>query len=517
MESTDYTHAKYPFLKELGIGEENLGCYGDGVWKSNGGGEHISLNPHDNKQVAKTKLASLQDYEACITGMKTEQVRWMKLPAPQRGEIVRQIGDALREKKDALGAVISLEMGKIKSEGQGEVQEFIDICDMALGMSRTIDGKVLPSERPDHWMMEVWNPLGIIGVITAFNFPVAVCGWNTAIALITGNQVIWKPALTACLSTLATAKIITGVLEKHGFKNVFAVCCGDGPDIGEAVVNDPRLPMVSFTGSTKIGRHVSAEVHRRFGKTVLELGGNNATVVMPDSDLELAFQGSIFGAVGTCGQRCTTLRRLFLHESIYDDFVARMVKAYPAFEQRMGDPLDDNTLLGPLHSKRGVQDYLNGIEEIQKQGGKILYGGKAFDNMDGNYVLPTIVEIAHDAQIVQTEIFAPILYVFKFSTLDEVIAWNNEVPQGLSSSLFTKNLQHMFRWVGPTGSDCGLVNCNIGTSGAEIGGAFGGEKETGGGREAGSDAWKQYMRRSTCTVNYGTTLPLAQGVKFDIE
>jgi aldehyde dehydrogenase family 7 protein A1 len=397
MEATDLTFENYPFLKELGLSHENLGCYYNGEWKSNGGSEHISLSPHTNKGVAKTKLASMDDYNACIESMKTEQKQWMKVPAPQRGEIVRQIGDALREYKDQLGAVISLEMGKIKSEGQGEVQEFIDICDMALGMSRTISGKVIPSERPDHFMMENWNPLGIIGVITAFNFPVAVCGWNTAISLITGNQVIWKPALTACLSTLATAKIITKVLEKNGFKNVFTVCCGDGPDIGEAVVNDKRLPLVSFTGSTKIGRHVSAEVHRRFGKTILELGGNNATIVMPDSDQDLALQGSIFGAVGTCGQRCTTLRRLFIHEDIYDNFVERMVKAYPAFEKRMGDPLDDNTLLGPLHSKRGVQDYLNGIEEIKKQGGKILYGGKAFDDMDGNYVLPTLVEIAHDA------------------------------------------------------------------------------------------------------------------------
>jgi len=461
-------------------------------------------------------MASLEDYEATIKAMQSEKVRWMKTPAPQRGEIMRQIGQALREKKEALGAVISLEMGKIKSEGLGEVQEFIDICDLATGMSRTIDGKVLPSERPDHFMMEVWNPLGIVGVITAFNFPVAVCGWNTALSLITGNQVLWKPAQTACMSSIATTKIITSVLEKHGFKNVFTLCCGNGPDIGEAVVQDSRIPLVSFTGSTKIGRHVSAEVHRRFGKTILELGGNNATIVMPDSDLELAFQGSVFGAVGTCGQRCTSLRRLFIHEDIYDDFVARMVKAYPAFEKRMGDPLDDNTLLGPLHMKRSVQEYLKGIEEIQNQGGKVLYGGKAFDDMDGNYVLPTIVEINHDAKIVQTEIFAPILYVFKFKTLDEVIEWNNEVPQGLSSSIFTKNLQNMFQWVGPTGSDCGLVNCNIGTSGAEIGGAFGGEKETGGGRESGSDAWKQYMRRSTCTINHGTTLPLAQGVKFDI-
>jgi len=353
---------------------------------------------------------------------------------------VRQIGEALREKKEALGAVVSMEMGKIKSEGQGEVQEFIDICDMAVGMSRTIAGKVLPSERPDHWMMEVWNPVGIVGVITAFNFPVAVCGWNAALALICGDMVLWKPALTTCLTSVAMGKIMTGVLAKHGFNSVMTVCCGDGPDIGDALVKDPRIPLVSFTGSTKVGRYVAAEVARRFGKSILELGGNNAQIVMPDTDLNIAFEASVFGAVGTAGQRCTTLRRLFLHEDIYDAFVARMVKAYPAFEKRMGDPLDENTLLGPLHLPMGVESYLNGIEEIKKQGGEILYGGKKVDGMDGNYVLPTIVAINHDAKIVQTEIFAPILYVFKFSTLDEVIQWNNEVPQGLSSALFTKNL-----------------------------------------------------------------------------
>ena len=407
-------------------------------------------------------------------------------------------------------------MGKIVSEGLGEVQEFIDICDMAVGMSRTIAGKDLPSERNDHVMIEKWNPVGVVGVITAFNFPVAVCGWNTALSLICGNMVLWKPALTTCLTSIALAKIITGVLERNGFKSVFSVCCGDGPDIGNALVTDARIPLVSFTGSTNVGRCVSAEVHRRFGKTILELGGNNATIVMPDSDLELAFSGSIFGAVGTCGQRCTTLRRLFLHEDIYDKFVERMVKAYPKFNDRMGDPLDENTLVGPLHSKRQVEDYLKGIEDIKKQGGQVLYGGQKVEGREGNYVLPTIVAINHDADIVKTEIFSPILYVFKFKTLDEAIEWNNEVPQGLSSSLFTKNLQSMWQWMGPTGSDCGLVNTNIGTSGAEIGGAFGGEKETGGGRESGSDAWKQYMRRSTCTINYGNALPLAQGVKFDL-
>lgn len=404
-------------------------------------------------------------------------------------------------------------MGKIRSEGLGEVQEFIDICDMAVGMSRTIDGKVLNSERPGHFMMEVWNPIGNVGVITAFNFPVAVMGWNTTLALICGDQVVWKGALTASLVTVALGKIVADVLKANGFNSVLTVLTGDGPDIGAAIVNDPRVPLVSFTGSTAVGRSVSADVHRRFGKTILELGGNNAAIIMPDADLELAFQGAVFAAVGTCGQRCTTLRRIFIHESIYDAFVARMVKSYK--NVTIGDPMDPKTLMGPMHNESGVNQYLEGLEKIKQQGGRILTGGKRLPG-PGNYVEPTIVEIAHDAEIVKHEIFAPIVYVFKFSTLEEVIGYNNEVPQGLSSALFTKNLQNYFKWVGPLGSDCGLVNCNIGTSGAEIGGAFGGEKETGGGRESGSDAWKQYCRRSTCTVNYSDALPLAQGVQFKL-
>jgi len=419
----------------------------------------------------------------------------------------------LRLKKDALGALITLEMGKIRSEGLGEVQEFIDICDMAVGMSRTIDGKVLNSERPGHFMMEVWNPIGNVGVITAFNFPVAVCGWNTMIGMICGDQIIWKGALTVSMVTVALGKVITDVLRANGFNSVLTVITGDGASIGNAMVQDPRVPLVSFTGSTAVGRGVSADVHRRFGSTILELGGNNAAIIMPDADLEIAFQGAVFAAVGTCGQRCTSLRRIYLHDSLYDAFVARMVKAYASVV--IGDPMDSKTLMGPMHSENGLRDFTEGLKKIKEQGGRVLCGGNRLPG-PGNYVEPTIVEISPDAPIVNEEIFAPIVYVFKFTTLEQAIAYNNGVPQGLSSALFTKNMQNMFKWVGPLGSDCGLVNCNIGTSGAEIGGAFGGEKETGGGRESGSDAWKQYCRRSTCTMNYSDPLPLAQGVVFKL-
>jgi aldehyde dehydrogenase family 7 protein A1 len=379
-------------------------------------------------------------------------------------------------------------MGKIKSEGLGEVQEYIDICDMAVGMSRTIDGKVLNSERPGHFMMEMWNPVGNVGVITAFNFPVAVAGWNTALALICGDQILHKGAPSTSLVTVALGKIVVDTLAKHGFKSVMTVLTGDGENLGKAMTMDDRVPLISFTGSTAVGRQVSEIVHRRFGKTILELGGNNAAIIMPDADIDIAFQGAVFSAVGTCGQRCTSLRRIFIHEDHYDTFVGKMVKAYPTV--KIGDPSDPATLMGPLHSKAGVQQYVDGLAEIVKQGGKILTGGKVIEGVAGNYVEPTIVAIAHDAPIVKHEIFAPIVYVFKFQTLEEVIGWNNEVPQGLSSAIFTKNLQNYFKWVGPLGSDCGIVNCNIGTSGAEIGGAFGGEKETGGGRESGSDSWK---------------------------
>ncbi|TNV79540.1 hypothetical protein FGO68_gene13629 [Halteria grandinella] len=514
MEST-LTFSEYPFLAELGLSESNLGVYHSGAWSGNGP-TYTAVSPHDNRAIASIKMGNAEDYEACIVAMEDEKEKWMLTPMPLRGEIIRQIGEALRKFKSPLGSLIALEMGKVKSEGDGEVQEYIDICDMAVGLSRTIEGKVIPSERPGHFMMEQWNPLGIIGCITAFNFPVAVSGWNAAIALVCGNLMLWKGASSTSLCTIATGRIIGDVLLKHGFGSVQTVCQGSGATIGEKFIHDPRLSLVSFTGSTEIGQRISTEVHRRFGRTILELGGNNAVIIMDDADLDLALKGCTFAAVGTAGQRCTTLRRLIIHESVYDAFTEKLKKVYASI--RIGNPLEAGILMGPLHTKGAIKEYQEGIATIKQQGGTILYGGELYSgvNATGNYVLPTLVEISADAPIVRTELFVPICYLIKFKTFEEAVKINNNVPQGLSSSIFTKNIQTYFRWVGPLGSDCGIVNCNIGPSGAEIGGAFGGEKETGGGRESGSDSWKQYMRRATCTVNYTNQLPLAQGVKFDV-
>jgi len=436
---------------------------------------------------------------------------------PKRGEIVRQIGDHLRLHRDNLGKLISLEMGKILSEGIGEVQEFIDCCDMACGLSRTINGQILPSERKHHTIYENWNPLGSIGIISAFNFPCAVLGWNLAISLICGNTNIWKGASTTPLVTIAVSRIIIEVLEKNNLPpGVFTCIIGSGSTIGERLIHDTRINLVSFTGSTKIGQHVSEVVTKRFGRTILELGGNNASIILPDADLNLALRSAVFGAVGTAGQRCTSLRRLLIHNDIYDDFTNRLIKAYQSIKP--GNPLVTGTLLGPLHTKNAIKEYEDGLKEIINQGGKILYGGKVLTDMPGNYVEPTIVEINPNAEIIKTELFVPIVYVIRIHSLEEAITLNNSVPQGLSSSLFTNNMKNVFQWMGPNGSDCGIVNVNAGTSGAEIGGAFGGEKQSSGNgsRECGSDSWKQYMRRSTCTVNYSNQLPLAQGVQFDV-
>ncbi|KAG2533097.1 hypothetical protein JM16_000193 [Phytophthora kernoviae] len=503
--------SRFPFLEELGLKEENHGVY-NGQWFGNGE-VYTSVSPVNGKTIASVRAGTKEDFQKVVKAMDEAKPEWCDLPAPARGEIVRQIGEELRVKRDALGKLISLEMGKIYVEGVGEVQEAIDICDFAVGLSRTLNGSVIPSERPGHFMMERYNPLkGHVGIVTAFNFPCAVLFWNAALSLVCGNTQVWKPSESLSLTSVACTKIIADVLERNGHPGAIAsLLCGNGKEVGEAMIHDKRMELISFTGSTKVGRHVNEVVSSRFGKTILELGGNNAMIVDKDADLEMALRATLFSAVGTAGQRCTSLRRLFLHEDIHDEFLKRLVSAYQ--NVKIGDPLDDGILCGPLHNTQAVKNYLDGIDTIKKQGGKILVGGNKIKG-DGHFVEPTIASIAHDADIVQTEIFAPILYAMKFKTLDEAIEKNNSVPQGLSSSLFTKNQSAIFKWTGALGSDCGIVNINIGPSGAEIGGAFGGEKETGGGRESGSDAWRQYMRRSTCTINYSKELPLAQGIDF---
>lgn len=502
---------KYSFLKELGLDKKNKGVY-NGSWTGNGD-IVTSVCPSNNRAIADIVQGNLNDYENTLKELQKAWNTWADIPAPQRGEIVRQIGDALRQKKTALGKLVSLEMGKILPEGEGEVQEYIDICDYATGLSRMIEGKVLPSERPGHALLEMWNPLGVIGIISAFNFPVAVYGWNNAIAMICGNTMLWKGAPSTNLCSIAVIKIVSSVLETNSLPGaICSLVCG-GADIGSAMAKDSRLSLLSFTGSTNVGLQVALEVQKRFGKPLLELGGNNAIIVSDDADLDMVIQSAVFACVGTAGQRCTTTRRLIVHEKIYNEVVERLKKAYTKI--RIGDPIVPGTLYGPMHNKQGVDLYLKTIEEAKKAGGKIEYGGKVLD-LPGNFVEPTIITgLPHDAEVVQRETFAPIVYILKTSSVDEAIKWNNEVKQGLSSSIFTQNLGNVFKWLGPKGSDCGIVNVNIPTSGAEIGGAFGGEKHTGGGRESGSDSWKQYMRRSTCTINYTKELPLAQGIKFE--
>eukprot|EP00252_Welwitschia_mirabilis_P011671 TRINITY_DN2600_c0_g1_i1.p1 TRINITY_DN2600_c0_g1~~TRINITY_DN2600_c0_g1_i1.p1 ORF type:complete len:511 (-),score=86.03 TRINITY_DN2600_c0_g1_i1:188-1720(-) len=507
---SDFQRSEYQFLRELGLEPHNMGCYVNGVWKANGK-TITSVNPSNNQPIATVVEASMEDYEDSLKACVEACNIWMQLPAPKRGEIVRQIGDALRSKLDLLGRLVSLEMGKILAEGIGEVQEVIDMCDYAVGLSRQLNGSIIPSERPNHLMLEVWNPLGIVGVITAFNFPCAVLGWNACIALVCGNCVVWKGAPSTSLVTIATTKLVAEVLERNNLPpSIFTCICG-GPEIGQAIAEDRRIPLVSFTGSTKVGQIVQRTVHERFGRCLLELSGNNAIIVMDDADIALVVRSVLFAAVGTAGQRCTSCRRLLLHDNIYDSVLEQLHSAYK--QVNVGDPLEKGTLLGPLHTQTSRMNFEKGIAAIKSQGGNILIGGSIIER-EGNYVEPTIVEISKDAPIVKEELFAPVLYVMKFKTLEEAIEINNSVSQGLSSSLFTKRPDAIFKWIGPHGSDCGIVNVNIPTNGAEIGGAFGGEKATGGGREAGSDSWKQYMRRSTCTINYGSELPLAQGINF---
>ena len=500
-------------LRDLGIQAVNAGGSTGSGWSSSlsGGTLMQSINPTTGEGIAAVAPCSREDYERIAKEAVEAFAAWRLVPAPKRGELVRLIGQALREKKDQLGTLVSLEVGKIKAEGDGEVQEMIDMADFAVGQARMLYGATMQSERPAHRMSEQWHPLGPVGVITAFNFPVAVWAWNAFVAAIAGDTVIWKPSPKAPLCAIAVQQICNRVMQQHGYQGIFSLFVTDHADLAEHMVKDRRLPLISFTGSVPVGRRVAATVGERLGRTLLELSGNNAVIVDDTADLDMAVRAILFGAVGTAGQRCTTTRRLFVHESRYDQLVGKLVKAYG--QVHIGNPLEPNVLMGPLIDQQAVEGYRNALEEVQKAGGQILCGGHVL-NRPGHFVEPTIVRAENRWPVVQRETFAPILYVMTFRTLDEAIAMQNDVPQGLSSAMFSNDVRRTGQFLSAAGSDCGIANVNIGTSGAEIGGAFGGEKDTGGGREAGSDAWKAYMRRQTNTINWGTELPLAQGIKF---
>ena len=499
-------------LRRLGLGEVQSGVYADGWIEHPGGEELVSLNPATGQPLGRVLGGSRADYDRVIAAAMKAFSTWRALPAPKRGEIVRQLGDELRKHRDDLGLLVTLEVGKIRSEGRGEVQEMIDMGDFAVGLSRQLYGLTIATERPNHRMFEQWHPLGPIGVITAFNFPVAVWSWNAAVAAVCGDTCVWKPSSLAPLCSVAVQNICNGVLEKHDLAGLFTLCVGETA-VGEWISSDERLPLVSATGSTPMGWSVAQAVARRLGRSLLELGGNNGLILSESADLDLATRAILFAAVGTAGQRCTTLRRLIVHESIAEDVVARLKRAYESI--RPGDPWEEGVLLGPLVSQQAVEQFTTAMRTIREQGGEVVVGGEPIDR-PGFYVQPTLVRARPEMQIVRQETFAPILYVLTYRTLEEAIALHNDVPQGLSSAIFTDRLSEAERFLSAAGSDCGIANVNIGTSGAEIGGAFGGEKETGGGREAGSDAWKAYMRRQTCTVNFGRELPLAQGVEFGL-
>ena len=494
----------------LGLSDTNSGVFA-GEWLP-ASGETISVvNPTSGEALASVTLASVEDYEKVVTSSEETFRRWRSLPAPKRGEYIRKLGDALRENIDALGALVTLEMGKIHLEGVGEVQEMVDICDFAVGLSRQLYGNTMASERPNHRMYEHWHPLGPVGVITAFNFPVAVWSWNAAIAAVCGDTLVWKPSERTPLTAIAVTKIAQNVMEGSGFEGVFNLAVGDGKTVGTAMNQDTRLPLISATGSCAMGRIVGPAVAQRMGRTILELGGNNAVIVMDDADLDLAVRAALFSAVGTAGQRCTSLRRLLVHRAVSDKVVNRLAEAYK--QVPVGDPLEPGTLMGPVVSEGAIDQMMNALEIAREQGARVVTGGNRIDR-PGYFVEPTIAVVPKEASITQEETFAPILWVIEFDTLDEAIEIQNGVTQGLSSAIFTESLKNAERFLSSTGSDCGIANVNIGTSGAEIGGAFGGEKETGGGREAGSDAWKAYMRRQTTTINWGDDLPLAQGIEF---
>lgn len=499
-------------LSSLGLETTNPGAFGRGVVTSSGS-TLVSASPIDGAELGRVVCTDDTAYDRVVRDAQEVFLEWRKVPAPERGELVRKIGNALRDSKRSLGTLVSLEMGKILTEGEGEVQEAIDIADFAVGLSRQLYGKSMHSERRNHRMYEQWHPLGVIGVITAFNFPAAVWAWNSMIAAVCGDTVVWKPSDLTPLTAVAINSICREVAKERGFEGVFSLVVGNGPELGKRIAADRRIPCVSATGSCRMGRDVARTVGDRLGRSILELGGNNAVIVMDDADMDLVMPGVLFGAVGTAGQRCTTIRRALVHERIYDTFVERLIGAYKQI--RIGNPLEKGVLMGPLVSPSAVEAYRAAMARVPQEGGEILYGGKVVSGLPSPlYVEPTIVKAHATMGLVAEETFAPILYVIPFRSVEEAIALNNGVPQGLSSAIFTGNIKAAERFLSAAGSDCGIANVNIGTSGAEIGGAFGGEKDTGGGRESGSDSWKQYMRRQTTTINYGDDAPLAQGVVF---
>jgi len=508
----------HPVLSALGLGAQESGTYlGHGEWSATrDAGVLEPVNPGTGEVLGKVYASSEGDYAKIVERAQAAFKVWRTTPAPRRGEAIRLCAEALRKHKDALGSLVALEMGKSKPEGDGEVQEMIDIGEFAVGLSRQLYGLTMHSERPGHRMYEQYHPLGLVGIISAFNFPVAVWAWNSFVAAVCGDISIWKPSPKTPLSAIASMKICNEALRAGGFPDIFFLFNDAGADLAQQFVDDKRIPLVSFTGSTRVGRMVGERVARRMGRSLLELGGNNAIIVDPTADLKLAIPAIAFGAVGTAGQRCTTTRRLFVHESIYDTVLEKLIAAYKQVEKKIGDPTDPANLMGPLNSGDAVQAYLDAVARAKAAGGTVETGGAAIDR-PGFFVLPTLVTgLKNSDEIVQHETFAPILYVMKYRELDEAIEMQNDVPQGLSSAIFTQNLKAAEAFLSAAGSDCGIANVNIGTSGAEIGGAFGGEKETGGGRESGSDAWKVYMRRQTNTINYSDALPLAQGIKFDL-
>ena len=494
----------------LGLSGVNSGVFG-GQWLEATGETIEVVDPSTARVLASVTMASLDDYDKVVANSVETFQRWKLLPAPKRGQYIRRLGDALRDNIDALGALVTLEMGKILPEGVGEVQEMVDICDFAVGLSRQLYGNTMASERPNHRMYEHWHPLGPIGVISAFNFPVAVWSWNAAIAAVCGDTVVWKPSERTPLSAIAVTRIAQEVMAGSGYEGVFNLVVGDGATVGNQMNRDTRLPLISATGSCNMGRILGPAVAQRMGRTILELGGNNAVIVMDDADLDLAVRASLFSAVGTAGQRCTSLRRLLVHRAVSDKMVDRLAEAYR--QVKIGDPSEPGTLMGPVVSEGAIEQMMRALEIGREQGARIVTGGNRIDR-PGYFVEPTIAVVPAKATITQQETFAPILWVIEFDTLEEAIRIQNGVTQGLSSAIFTESVRNAEKFLSDTGSDCGIANVNIGTSGAEIGGAFGGEKETGGGREAGSDAWKAYMRRQTTTINWGDDLPLAQGIEF---